>query len=402
MERAIESGGASGDFFIRRPTLFVCIMATLFFELPGSGDFAACEEIVSGAEFVSQADAIASTRASLERELEANGGWASWIAATREFRQDLWKYESEDATGAYTRGGKNIWIRWVSVDGRAAALKLTQESPPDIERSSTVVESITRFEKYLKSHDTDLIFVPIPDRLDIYPELYSEKSAEGVYPDPYVRAIVLDLLDADIEVLDVFDLIRDAKDGAGDEIVYYRYDDHPRSAVQSLVAREIADRLMRYSSVRDGISERAAFQQREVAGPNIFEYKIAKDDPLAYAPCPECGYTQILDGEGRLLSRVDSGPAIIAGDSFVSMPLYGVDQKWTIGLNLHSHIMGAIRMKTARIVQLGGGPKVPRMIGTSRYAALGERDVVVWIMNARFLGRAFDERWREGLWPPVD
>jgi hypothetical protein len=356
--------------------------------------------------YLTQREAIAQTRAALERELEDHGGWAAWVEATREFRSELakYKYSTEKALDHRPafEGYNGLWINPRQLTGRIDPLTLTSSVSPEIKHSSAVVDSVVRFQRFLNAKGTDLIFVPLPGRCDVYPELYSTSAPKGMYPDPYLRAIMLELLKADIEVLDLFEAIFEAKEAAGDELIYYRHDNHPRSAAMRVVASAIAERLMRYASVRDGFSERHVFQEHELDGPKIYEYSIAEDDPEAYTACAECGFTQILTPDGGPVLADDTSPVLIAGDSFVTIPLFGVGRVITPGINLVAHTMGALRMNAAVNMQLGGGPKVPRTLAASPDVSLEDRDVVVWVMCACHLSAKFDDAWRHGSWPPLE
>ncbi|MFP6584698.1 MAG: hypothetical protein VCD00_19350, partial [Candidatus Hydrogenedentota bacterium] len=338
--------------------------------------------------YISRTDAITRSREAIVHEIQANGGWASWVEATQSFRLDLKRYNQAKPTlptkNRLIKGYEGFWVHPASVRGYSMPIVLRQESPRTIQESEAVVDSIIGFNTFLNELGIDLIFVPVPSRVDVYPEHFSTAAQRDIHPDPYTKAVMLRLLEEDIEVVDLYDELISAKKEAGEKLIYYRADPHPRSIAKDIIALEIASRLMRYPSVRNGYLGRPIYRTRQLPGPKILEYNIAPDDPDALSACTECGYTEILDEHGETLFAKDASRIIITGDSFVFAPLRRVNKQPAAGISLYSHIARAIRMKSAVICQQAGGPKAPLMVATSRDYSLEDRDVVVWIMSAYF------------------
>jgi hypothetical protein len=98
---------------------------------------------------------------------------------------------------------------------------------------------------WLKQRGIDLIFVPVPKMTEVYVDHFLDGCpADGIVA-PHVRRVLLDLLEADVEVVDGFSLFRALRD-TDREYLYNTADPHWAARGMRIMAKELGDRVARY------------------------------------------------------------------------------------------------------------------------------------------------------------
>jgi hypothetical protein len=99
--------------------------------------------------------------------------------------------------------------------------------------------------RWLGARGIDLVFVPAPKMTEVYVEHFVDPCpADGVIA-PYVRRTFRDLLEEDVEVVDVFSLLRPQRAPCPDYL-YHVADTHWAPRAIRLTAKEVAERIGRY------------------------------------------------------------------------------------------------------------------------------------------------------------
>jgi SGNH hydrolase-like domain, acetyltransferase AlgX len=108
--------------------------------------------------------------------------------------------------------------------------------------------------RWLRNRGIDLIFAPVPKMSEVYVEHFLDRCpADGIIA-PYVRRTILELLKADVEVIDLFPRFRTLREPDPDYL-FNSADTHWAPRGMRITAKEVADRIERY---RFGSSARYA------------------------------------------------------------------------------------------------------------------------------------------------
>jgi hypothetical protein len=183
----------------------------------------------------------------LECQQVAAGDWDRWERQTEPFRAALRK--EVDSLKRLPVAGERFEplagrddFPLFEVDGRDNLIHLYDPASLNSFRKSRAVEAASR---WLKARGIDLIFVPIPKMTEVYIEHFLDQCpADGVIA-PHLRRTLLELLAADVEVVDSLPLLRSHRRPDPDYL-YNTADTHWAPRAQGIVARALADRIARY------------------------------------------------------------------------------------------------------------------------------------------------------------
>lgn len=110
-----------------------------------------------------------------------------------------------------------------------------------------IVQIISGFSNQLRARGIDLIVVPDPTRLVIYPQHLSKSAKAGAQVSLPLIHLVDELLTADVEVVNLLQSFRMARAQNPRTPLYYRTDHHWTAVGIRLGAREVKERLARYA-----------------------------------------------------------------------------------------------------------------------------------------------------------
>ena len=192
--------------------------------------------------------------------------------------------------------------------------------------------------RWLERRGIDVIFVPVPKMTEVYPEYFTDHCPSDRIIAPRLRQTLLELLEADVEVVDLWYAFQAERD-TSPELLYQPADPHWGPRAQAIAARLVAERLKRYD-----------FAGRAQVSP-----PICKGPALPYPPASDGAAFKALNPEQQkralenqpLSSRIpqhyrspqfdNSSPVACIGDSYNSgfMELLGRE------LNLPIHPLAA-------------------------------------------------------------
>jgi hypothetical protein len=197
---------------------------------------------------------VAHDAETIRRECQraADGDWERWEADTSRYRDALKaridRLHTFDAAEATRRHGKSEPLA-----GRAGfplfeidpADNLAHVYDPagaaDFRRKREVLAA----HRWLGARGIDLIFVPVPKMAEVYAEEFSDPCpADGTLA-PHLRQALLELLESDVEVVDVFALLRPWRQPDPDYL-YNTADTHWSPRGMRIAARDVARRVARY------------------------------------------------------------------------------------------------------------------------------------------------------------
>jgi hypothetical protein len=235
----------------------------------------------------------------------------------------------------------------------------------------------------LKQKNIDLLVVPVPR----IPEIYADKIATGAPPNgiiaPQLRKFLLDLSNADVEVVDLLPVFLKAR-AANPEPLYLVADGHWSDRAQALAAAEIGKRLKRYDFVRTALKQKALFTSApiHVAFPGAnFKFLTAAERAEVANAVGAMTLTHVTTADaGTPFVEPAQSPVVVIGDSFthyvqsVIKPGSGIDALLSKEINIPVSNVSTAGATTAPIKDFLRRPELLR-----------ERRVVVWILNAALL-----------------
>jgi hypothetical protein len=229
-------------------------------------------------------------------------------------------------------------------------------------------QPVTAAARWLRRQGIDLLFVPVPKMTEVYPEYFADHCPQDRIVAPHMRRLLLELLEADVEVVDLLPTFLAERD-KDPEPLYQPADAHWAPRAQALAAAAIAGRLKRYD-----------FIARALAGPPLFKAVEAPYYPVSsggafFAMSPEQRrraergqprtFLSVTDGAGRPPQSSPSSPVVDIGDSYNG----GLQDYLVREINLPLHLLGAGGQTTQRFKDFLRDPKL-----------LTDCKVVVWLV----------------------
>ena len=318
---------------------------------------------VPPAEAKARAQAVRETLSAIRDEVASHGGsWDAWAEQLAPLRADLERI----------RHGKWPWpakenFRFL---GRAVELLLQTDLAmrPEGQRP---FDAILHLDRQLKSLGIDLIVMPIPDKVAVYPDYLSAETPDDRLVSLAAKRLLARLLEHDVEVIDLYTTFRDARLEHGpEEPLYYDQDSHWRNRAARAAAEKIAERLGRYGFVRAALA----------AGNPYTGEEILRDDKKRDR------VVIVSDSRtGRRYDDVGRSPAVLTGDSF---------SMYNMHLKGHLTAQVALRAGVPLTFLCGEGLASTMPVELARAARgkgyLEGRRVVVWTFAGRFFAR---EKW---------
>jgi hypothetical protein len=171
--------------------------------------------------------------------------------------------------------------------------------------------------RWLGRRGIDLIFVPVPKMAEVYVENFLDPCpADGVVA-PEVRQTLLELLEQDVEVVDVFRLFRAARQPDPDYL-YNAAETHWAPRAMRIVARELATRIGRYGFGERARNEAPIFKSSPV--PYVVDVAwrtlTEKQLQLVRAAQPKT-IDEVTLPSGQPVPDDDESPVFLMGNSYV-------------------------------------------------------------------------------------
>ncbi len=320
-------------------------------------------------------EAVRRTREAIEAERAAYGGtWEGWQAHVRPWREDARRIMTTEAwPWPATRDFRFL--------GRALQFALLDDVG-DQGRGKSPLDSIRHFDRQLKARGIDLVVMPIPSKIEIYPDYLSEKAPEDRAVYLAGKRLLYALASSDVEVLDLYTLFRDARKAHGDDApLYYDRDSHWRNLGARLAAEAIGERLKRYEFVRKALAKGAPYatkphERTDGAKADSVEIVVHRATEETY-------------------DSVGDSPVILTGDSFSMYNMH-------LGGHLPAQVARHIGMPLTYRCSEGLGPTVPVEIARAEREKgyLEGRRVLVWTFTDRGLKlREKDRPWPTAVLP---
>ncbi len=328
-----------------------------------------------------RADAIAATLATLRSELECFGGsWQGYQNNVAPFRQAALASIEGLTFGDVPVIGTNGWLYVQrSIFSLEEELWLTNTPATD---SDLPFDVIVDFAAQLSARGVDFIFMPIPDRIFLFPEnvMGAEDIPEFYQLAPRVKKLMLELSEAGIEVVDILRPFFMTEKAAAAEQLYHEADTHWSTPAIMKAAEFLADRLRRYDFVQAAVPDLGDYIIRDVPVP--FDGWLVGLLPPAqqvnYPPIAET-WKQVRVGPLEVkYVDVEDSPILIMGDS-------NAGHEKIPSASFSAHLARETAVPITLRFGAASGHQVPQNLAREGAAFINSRRVVVWSLNNSFL-----------------
>jgi alginate O-acetyltransferase complex protein AlgJ len=330
-------------------------------------------------------------------ELTAHGGsWAAWSAEVAPLQVALKSRLATIPPGAKAVAGADGYLFF----GQSLAYVLGGDLKKQ-RRDKNPIPAIVQFRKLLADHGVDLLFVPVPTKVEIFPDKAGTAPGKGAsvlarfagqVANPYERKFLLDLAEAGVETIDLLPafLANRAQPSAGPEPLYQVQDTHWTSRGIELAAKLVADRVRRYPWYQELARHRRVYRTKDASFTRYGDLhsRLPEAEKAGYAPETLVGQ-QVISPDGALYEDDPDSPVVLLGDSFTGV--YELMDCEHAGES--AHLAKEIGYPIDLVMSYGGGPNVRQKLLRRGEDALSSKKLVIWMMTARDL-YDFWEGWQ--------
>jgi hypothetical protein len=332
--------------------------------------------------------------ARFETETRMSGDYAAWAKKDEPFRQSVLSYVNALPAAQMGFIGKDNWLFF-----RGEALYLNSGDMAAQAPDKNPVPRLVEFAKFLKSKSISLIFVPVPNKSDVY----FEKLPVGNIPKdmngfvhPYARKMLKDIQAAGIEVVDLLPAFLEAKKSDADvknnEALYQKHDTHWTDRGLEIAARTIADRIKQFAWYAEVPKVKYTLKDTTFSRQGDIVDKLAEADKSAFKPV-EIAAKRVYNPDGTPFKGANiDAPVMLIGDSFTGV-FELVDCK---AAGVGAHIAANTGIPVDIITSWGGGPLVRDKFYRARKNNLDRKRVVIYLMVSRDLYNYSQ------LWQPME
>jgi alginate O-acetyltransferase complex protein AlgJ len=325
-------------------------------------------------------------------ELTAHGGsWAAWSKEVAPLHAALAARLAALPTGAKALQGSDGFLFY--------ARSLAYVLGGDLGRQrgdKNPIPAIVRFRALLAKHGVDLLFVPVPTKVEIFPERAATAAGGDAAPfarfvgrvaNPFERKLLADLAASGVETVDLLPafLAERSRDGAAaakPEPLYQAEDTHWTARGLELAARLVAERVRRYPWYGPLAARRRAYRTKDASFSRHGDLcsRLPEAEQARYAPETLVGH-QVVSLDGALYEDDPESPIVLLGDSFTGV--YELMDCEHAGVS--AHLAKELGTPVDLVMSYGGGPNVRAKLLRRGEQALGAKKLVIWMMTARDL-----------------
>jgi acetyltransferase AlgX (SGNH hydrolase-like protein) len=242
---------------------------------------------------------------------------------------------------------------------------------------------IVHFKRQLEQRGVDFLFVPVPTKLEVYPEKLEPTFDEldGAIVNPYARKLLLALSKQGVEVIDLLPAFLGAKAGPG-EPLFQHQDTHWTDRGLRLAAEKLSARIQRYPWYAELARQRRAFSIRDTSFTRFGDLHSRLPDAEQKKYTPETLLAhQVLGRDQQPYNDAPDSPIVLLGDSFTAV--YQLMDAEHAGIS--AHIARGVGYPLDLVMSYGGGPNVRQKLLRRGWESMNEKRLVIWLMTARDL-----------------
>jgi hypothetical protein len=251
---------------------------------------------------------------------------------------------------------------------------------------------IVEFKKQLDELGVDFLFVPVPTKVEVYPEkLDPDFEGQGVV-NPYFRKLLASLAREGVEVVDLLPAMLSAKSDKKAELLFQHQDTHWTDRGLRLAADMLSARIKRYPWYPELAKHGQTFGTREASFTRFgdLQSRLPEAEQKKYAPETLIAH-QVLRANAQPYEDDPDSPLVLLGDSFTGV--YQLTDAEHAGVS--AHIARGVGYPLDLVMSYGGGPNVRQKLLRRGTASLGTKKLVIWLMTARDLYNYWED------WEPL-
>ena len=254
---------------------------------------------------------------------------------------------------------------------------------------------ILEFKKELDALGVDFLFIPVPDKLEVYPEKLDPdfKRLDGAIVNPAFRKFLARLCREGVEVVDLLPPLLAAKKAPGQaEPLFQHQDTHWTDRGLRLAAELVSTRIKKYPWYAELSKHAQTFSERETTFSRFgdLQSRLPESEQGKYTPETLVAH-QVLRADKQPYDDDAESPLVLLGDSFTGV--YELTDAEHAGVS--AHIARGVSYPLDLVMSYGGGPNVRQKLLRRGREALGEKKLVIWMMTARDLYNYWED------WEPL-
>jgi hypothetical protein len=246
---------------------------------------------------------------------------------------------------------------------------------------------ILEFKQELDRLGVDFLFVPVPTKLEIYPEKLDPdlQRLDGQVVNPAFRKFLLSLAQQGVEVLDLLPALLEAKAAKAsgpEQLLFQHQDTHWTDRGLRLTAELLSARIKRYPWYAELSRQGQKFGIRETTFSRFGDLQSRLPDAEQKKYSPETlPAHQVLGAGNKPYEDDPDSPIVLLGDSFTGV--YQLTDAEHAGVS--AHVARGISYPLELVMSYGGGPNVRQKLLRGGADLLATKKLVIWLMTARDL-----------------
>jgi alginate O-acetyltransferase complex protein AlgJ len=340
--------------------------------------------------------------ARIDQDVKEHGGgsWETWASRLGPFHETVRRFASREPAsiqGLMARDGYLVFRRELDY------LLAPDWASPAAKHDPLPV--ITALKDRLAAQGIDFLFVPIPTKQDVYPEILFDgdgaatagrpgghpalpggghPALPGGIAQPHLRKVLKDLAEARVETVDLLDpfLRLKAASEPGKRLLYQKQDTHWSTVGLETAAQVLADRIRNYTWFDSAFAARRDWLFADTTFESLGDIQARLSDAAKAKVGPEVlEGRRVKDREGNLYQDSDSSAVLVLGDSYTGV-------YHTVGCRnagVTAHLAARLGAPVDLVMGWGGGPEAPQKLARRGDGYLADKRLVVWMMSARDL-----------------
>ena len=328
-----------------------------------------------------------------QRELAAQGGgsWPKWMEKVAPLHAALRKRLKAMPPKAKALAGQDGFLFYRNSLEYVAGGDLEQQR-----KGKNPLPVILEFKKALDEQGVDFLFVPVPTKLEVYPEKLDAdfKPFSGQVVNPAFRKLIISLAKEGVEVVDLLPAFLQAKTetaGVAEPFLFQHQDTHWTDRGLRLAAEVLSTRVKKYPWYAELLQQKQSYEMRETSFTRFGDLQSRLPEAEQKKYTPETLVAHQVTSHGKPYEDDPDSPVVLLGDSFTGV--YELTDAEHAGVS--AHIARGIAYPLDLVMSYGGGPNVRQKLLRRGVSALGSKKLVIWMMTARDLYNYWED------WEPL-
>ncbi len=318
----------------------------------------------------------------VQRELQAQGGaWPKWLEKLRPMHDALRKRLKAMPPKVKALAGQDGFLFYRNSLEYVAGGDLEKQR-----KGKNPLPVILEFKKALDEQGVDFLFVPVPTKLEVYPEKLDAdfKPLSGQVVNPAFRKLIASLAKEGVEVVDLLPTFLQVKaepTGAAEPFLFQHQDTHWTDRGLRLAADVLTTRVKKYPWYAEVAKHKQTFDLKETSFTRFGDLQSRLPEAEQKKYTPETLVAHQVVSQGKPYEDDPDSPVVLLGDSFTGV--YELTDAEHAGVS--AQIARGISYPLDLVMSYGGGPNVRQKLLRRGVESLATKKLVIWMMTARDL-----------------